>query len=112
MGAARGRDGALMAERVLPEWAGDDQIWLDDDHAITWTYRSGESGPSGALHWHRKPIAPGEITATPGWCVGGISFGGDGWTLESKEPLTVSPSLLCGSCGSHGFIRNGAWVPA
>jgi len=33
------------------------------------------------------------------------------WTLESLEPLTVSPSLLC-SCGDHGFIRGGRWVPA
>jgi hypothetical protein len=33
------------------------------------------------------------------------------WTVESWEPLTVSPSLLC-VCGDHGFIRNGKWVPA
>ena len=34
------------------------------------------------------------------------------WTVESWEPLTLSPSLLCGVCGHHGFVRNGAWVPA
>jgi hypothetical protein len=46
------------------------------------------------------------------------------WTVESWEPLTCSPSLLCespvlgpdgrviGTCGDHGFIRNGAWVRA
>lgn len=33
------------------------------------------------------------------------------WTVESWEPLTISPSLLC-HCGDHGFIRNGQWVPA
>lgn len=33
------------------------------------------------------------------------------WTVESWEPLTLSPSVLC-SCGDHGFIRNGVWVPA
>jgi hypothetical protein len=33
------------------------------------------------------------------------------WTLESIDPLTVSPSLLC-ACGDHGFIRDGHWVPA
>jgi hypothetical protein len=33
------------------------------------------------------------------------------WTVEAWEPLTLSPSLLCG-CGHHGFVRNGAWVPA
>jgi hypothetical protein len=38
------------------------------------------------------------------------------WQVESWEPLTISPSILCtlekGGCGAHGFIRNGAWVPA
>lgn len=33
------------------------------------------------------------------------------WTVESWEPLTLSPSLLC-SCGDHGFIRGGKWVRA
>jgi hypothetical protein len=104
-----------MTERVLPDWAADNQehvIWLDDDNAFTWTYAKGESEPSGGLHWHRRTGIPAHLTATPGWCVGGITFGGTGWTLESKEPLTVSPSLLCRSCGSHGFIRDGKWVQA
>lgn len=35
-----------------------------------------------------------------------------GWRVESLEPLTVSPSLLCRVCGHHGFIRAGKWVPA
>lgn len=34
------------------------------------------------------------------------------WQVESMEPLTLSPSLLCGRCGDHGFIRGGTWVPA
>lgn len=34
------------------------------------------------------------------------------WLLESREPLTLSPSLLCRVCGHHGFIREGKWVPA
>jgi hypothetical protein len=33
------------------------------------------------------------------------------WTVESWEPLTLSPSLLC-SCGDHGFVREGRWVRA
>lgn len=32
--------------------------------------------------------------------------------VESWDPLTLSPSLLCRSCGHHGFIRQGKWVPA
>lgn len=34
------------------------------------------------------------------------------WTVESWEPLTISPSVLCRACGNHGFIRGGRWVPA
>jgi hypothetical protein len=33
------------------------------------------------------------------------------WTVESWEPLTLSPSLLC-QCGDHGHIRDGKWIPA
>ena len=32
------------------------------------------------------------------------------WRVESWEPLTLSPSLLCRECGDHGFIREGRWV--
>jgi hypothetical protein len=38
-------------------------------------------------------------------------FTGPFWTVESWEPLTLSPSLAC-HCGDHGFIRQGRWVTA
>jgi len=28
------------------------------------------------------------------------------------QPLTVVPSILCPDCGTHGFVRDGRWVPA
>lgn len=34
------------------------------------------------------------------------------WQVASEEPLTLHPSLLCRSCGHHGWIRDGRWVPA
>lgn len=34
------------------------------------------------------------------------------WTVESWNPLTLSPSILCEICGDHGFIKNGKWVKA
>lgn len=56
------------------------------------------------------------------WCMSGIEFdsesmrrvdpNGPKWAVESWEPLTLSPSLLCMACGDHGFIRGGKWVPA
>ena len=33
------------------------------------------------------------------------------WQMESEDPLTVSPSILC-HCGDHGFIQGGVWVLA
>lgn len=33
------------------------------------------------------------------------------WTVDSVNPLDISPSVLCG-CGSHGFIKQGKWVQA
>lgn len=43
---------------------------------------------------------------------GDYSTNADAWKVESWDPLTLSPSLLCLTCGEHGFIREGTWVPA
>jgi hypothetical protein len=32
--------------------------------------------------------------------------------MVSRDPLTLSPSLLCRQCGLHGWIRNGRWEAA
>ena len=34
------------------------------------------------------------------------------WRVESWEPLTLSPSVQCRTCGHHGHVREGIWVPA
>jgi hypothetical protein len=34
------------------------------------------------------------------------------WRVVGRHPLTLEPSLLCHTCGHHGFIREGRWVPA
>lgn len=73
------------------------------------------NGESGITYEHpigpRGSEIPPEMQAFPGRCLGGAYFGPSGWTLESRDPLTISPSLAC-SCGDHGFIRGGQWVPA
>lgn len=38
-------------------------------------------------------------------------YSGPRWKVESLDPLTLSPSILC-SCGHHGFIKQGKWIPA
>jgi hypothetical protein len=35
-----------------------------------------------------------------------------GWTVQSINPLTVTPSILCTGCHTHGFITDGKWVTA
>lgn len=41
-----------------------------------------------------------------------LPLGTEGWTVVQRNPLTLSPSLLCKNCGLHGFIREGKWVKA
>lgn len=37
---------------------------------------------------------------------------GQGHTIVTREPLTIVASILCTDCGLHGFVTNGAWIPA
>ena len=106
-----------VEQRKLPPWVKakpEEIVWLDDDHAVTWSEWPGEEAPHGGIFWHRKES--GE------WCCGswylrqpmhnGKTFKVEVpiWTIEAKEPLTLSPSFLC-HCGYHGFVKSGKWVP-
>jgi hypothetical protein len=31
------------------------------------------------------------------------------WKVESWQPLTLSPSVLCRTCGRHGYVIAGRW---
>lgn len=69
----------------------------------------------GAIIGHRHPE-----TGEP--CTGFVTFDGEvqreleagrpRWTVQSWDPLTLSPSVLCRRCGDHGWVRDGRWVPA
>jgi hypothetical protein len=109
---------------------------LGDGHYLAWTTQAlyddtgkvkededgqritDERGPIGAIICHRRPSG--------GWCAAGITFdvsylhegyrtrGGQPvplWKIESLDPLTLSPSLLC-HCRDHGFIKEGRWIRA
>lgn len=75
--------------------------------------RDADGNEIGLFEWH---------DCAHDFCAGGIYFDneharrawprGPFWTVETREPLTISPSLACGNCGHHGFIRSGVWVPA
>lgn len=35
-----------------------------------------------------------------------------GHSVTARRPTTIEPSILCSSCGLHGWVRAGAWVAA
>lgn len=80
---------------------------------VPWPYaESPDAEPYGADYEHPRPD-------DGRGCVGFIvldtatarehSPSEERWTVESWSPLTLSPSLLCVSCGDHGFVRAGRW---
>ena len=94
-------------EQELPSFIKPD-LWLDERHAIEFTTQQGETEPTGALFCHRDKRNLDE------WCIGGFQWrgtSGPNWELVSLSPLHVEPSVHCLSCGEHGFIRDGKWVP-
>lgn len=76
----------------------------------------------GIIHGHPRPAdRPGNGYAR--YCSGAVLFvrgrsepDRPTWQVHSIEPLHIEPSVLCapdkGGCGTHGWIRDGRWVPA
>jgi len=87
----------------------DEHPWIDLGHGVRVRFRDLDGEKTGLEYEH--PCK----TEGPSW----IPFAGRAcetvpdacWTVESEQPLTLSPSLLCRTCGHHGFIRDGKWVP-
>lgn len=75
-----------------------------------------EAGTTSYLEIHPMPDKPGQ------WCIGLLSLTGHGhghrpdgepipeWQQEQADPVTLSPSVLCQVCKTHGFVRAGRWV--
>lgn len=93
-----------------------DEDGIDLGHGVTFQFTSWRDiAKAGFIERHPRPDN-GEQ------CFGSVIFDLPGvreafpnrplWTLESIDPLTISPSVLCTVCGHHGFIRDGEWVPA
>ena len=103
-----------------------EELDLDHGHKMRWISWSPdrELNPQydgipdvekfGAIIDHLKPDGSA--------CSGAITFDGEvqrqldpdrpRWTVDSWDPPTFSPSVLCRLCGDHGFVREGKWVPA
>lgn len=102
----------------------EDEFDLGDGHSFVWL-GDREGNTIGLIEHHPKgPDArPGAL-----YCGGYVAWvaaeaqavdrpytarhqllaGGPG----DEQSLTVAPSLACRTCPSHGFIRDGRWIPA
>lgn len=104
---ARREEPAAVKPPVDPGEA-DRLIDLGSEHWAVPMYRDGVL--FGVDEWHRNQR--GE------WCSGWVPIKTAGrtddryWDLVSEQPLTLSPSLQCTACPSHGWIRDGAWTDA
>jgi hypothetical protein len=98
----------------------EDEHDLGDGHSFAWMYDS-DSELYGLIEHHPKgPDAHPDALHCGGYIAWrqpkgqNVSLnhqlvaGGPG----DEVSVTVSPSLQCRSCPSHGFIRDGRWVPA
>jgi hypothetical protein len=86
---------------------------IDLGHDVHVTFLAWRDHERAGLHiYHRRP------DGQP--CVGAVMFDLPGvtdvhrgavWQVVSLDPIHIDPSVLC-SCGSHGWIHAGRWVPA
>lgn len=92
------------------------ELDLGDGHRIVFAVYEEERAGGNVKH----PPVEGKCSGD-GWVsfegrAWARSFSGNpdfqAWKVESDDPLTLSPSILCRACGDHGFIRNGKWVRA
>lgn len=96
------------------EWT----VWSPDRELNPQFEGLADVDPAGVIITHPRPDGAGQ-------CKSAVSFepsqahkdrwGGPArhyWQVESLDPLTISPSVLCRTCGDHGFIRAGRWVSA
>ena len=93
----------------------DDLPWRDIGHGVSACEFRYE--PLGQLHiayLHKCKVEGLERHGGLAFAAVPVSDSGSGrdWKLEQREPLTISPSLLCMSCGHHGFLRSWRWEPA
>jgi hypothetical protein len=98
-----------------------DENWIELGYGCAYQPEFADDGTvTGILFRH--PYSDTCHYRKVGWwggefCQAHVSFDGPTpWTLDSFDPLNVSPSILCmgdeDHCGgAHGFIRSGHWVP-
>jgi hypothetical protein len=106
-------------KRGTPYEHREDEFDLGGGCSFTWL--TGRGQIIGLIEHHPKPDqdAPG-FDPLGFYCGGYIRWDGSEKAKHQlisgapgdEEHLTIAPSLLCRTCGNHGFIRDGRWVPA
>ncbi len=92
-----------------------DLPWVDIGHDVTaCEFRYEPDGQLHVAYRHKCKANADDPTDRLAFSAVPVSDTGSGrdWKLVQREPLTISPSLLCGSCRHHGFIEQGKWRPA
>jgi hypothetical protein len=97
---------------------GSDPEQLDLGHGVTARWASwARYERAGVIESHprRGGDAGSRCEAALLFDLPGVRYAFSGrhvWTVEKWHPLTLSPSVLCRTCGNHGYIRDGRWLPA
>jgi len=100
----------------------DDWIDIGDGHYIRYFIWAPDR-KLNPQYDHLPDVDKFGIQIKHGICMSAINFDGPVqkeilkdsrhmWQVESWEPLTISPSVLCTRCGDHGFIKGGKWIKA
>lgn len=66
----------------------------DDGKHLLWSHECNFAGIHGST-WHANTPLPLHDVR--------------GWRVAQADPLTVYPSIRCRSCGTRGYVRDGAW---
>lgn len=86
------------------------QIDLGGGHRLTKVISGGKFAGFVEIHPMKGSQAGAECSGSLPVKGGPWDKGdGKGWTVETEEPLTLSPSVQCTICDTHGYIRAGRW---
>lgn len=108
---------------------GDDAPSVDLGHGVSYRkfqWKPDRDIPENAERYKDIPDVEwaGITVVFPGGCEGSVMFdipalkkldfsNTDYWTVESYDPLTISPSIQCRKHPEHhGFIKEGKWIPS
>lgn len=90
--------------------------WVDAGHGIRFAYLYTARGTvAGVLERHHCVDVHGRVRAgigslpligVPDW-----PKGWPRWSARSLHPLSLTPSIRCRTCGRHGWLTDGLWVP-